>query len=169
MVLLVIARVFYDILYFLVMNNMNLFSLDERATILELVKKGQEKNCHILVTFRHKYGPTQLKRKWVEFIETLGFEGSNCVSWWTSSGTTGLLECEDDERMNVYGQWVLDDENKLLGTFEVWVLDDENKLLGTFEVCDEDILTIRDGFDAGTVTSAAMRAIRIGETGGEKE
>ncbi len=154
MVLLVIARVFYDILYFLVMNNMNLFSLDERATILELVKKGQEKNCHILVTFRHKYGPTQLKRKWVEFIETLGFEGSNCVSWWTSSGTTGLLECEDDVRMNVYGQWVLDDENKLLGTFEV---------------CDEDILTIRDGFDAGTVTSAAMRAIRIGETGGEKE
>ena len=136
------------------MNNMTLFSLDERATILELVKKGQEKNCHILVTFRHKYGPTQLKRKWVEFIETLGFEGSNCVSWWTSSGTTGLLECEDDGRMNVYGQWVLDDENKLLGTFEV---------------CDEDILTIRDGFDAGTVTSAAMRAIRIGETGGEKE
>ena len=95
-----------------------------------------------------------MKRKWVEFIETLGFEGSNCVSWWTSSGTTGLLECEDDLRMNVYGQWVLDDENKLLGTFEV---------------CDEDILTIRDGFDAGTVTSAAMRAIRIGETGGEKE
>ena len=133
---------------------MNLFSEEERATILEIVKKGEEKECHILITFRHKYGPTQLKRKWVEFIETLGFVGSNCVSWWTSSGTTGLLECEGSEKMNVYGQWVLDDENTLLGTFDV---------------CDEDILTIRDGFDAGAVTSAAMRAIRIGETGGEKE
>jgi limonene-1,2-epoxide hydrolase len=40
---------------------------------------------------------------------------------------------------------------------------------GVFEVSDDELLDIRDGFDSGTVISSAMRALRIGETGGEKE
>ena len=37
------------------------------------------------------------------------------------------------------------------------------------EVDEEDLVNIRDGFDAGSVVSSEMRAMRIGETGGEKE
>jgi limonene-1,2-epoxide hydrolase len=46
-----------------------------------------------------------------------------------------------------------------------WALGDETKLMGMFDVSDDEIVNIRDGFDAGNVTSPAMRAIRIGETG----
>jgi hypothetical protein len=78
----------------------------------------------------------------------------SCLNWWSSGGNIGLLECETKDGMNIYGQWVLDDKHELIAVRQV----DE-----------EDLVNIRDGFDAGTVISSEMRAIRIGESGGEKE
>ncbi|MHA1636915.1 MAG: hypothetical protein ACTSUB_02765 [Candidatus Thorarchaeota archaeon] len=129
---------------------MSLFTPTELEQILKFVK---ENSGNILVTFRHKFGPTKLKELWTEVISQVGSSDA-CVSWWTSAGSIGLLECEIRDGVHVYGQWVLGDENKLIGIFKVE---------------DDDVLNIRDGFDAGVVTSAAMRAMRIGETGGEKE
>lgn len=79
---------------------------------------------------------------------------ASCLSWWSGSSTIGLIECEMENGLNVYGQWVLDDEHKLLSIMQI---------------ADEDLANIRDGFDAQSVTDPAMRAIRIGESGGEKE
>ncbi|MHA2161879.1 MAG: hypothetical protein ACXAEB_00230 [Candidatus Thorarchaeota archaeon] len=110
-------------------------------------------SSNILITFRNKYGPTKLKELWMSLMEEIGRPGK-CTSWWTSAGTVGLFECETEGDWNVYGQWVLDDEIELLGVFEVG---------------DDELLDIRDGFDSGTVVSSAMRALRIGESGGEKE
>ena len=62
----------------------------------------------------------------------------------------GLLECEVSDSIMIFGQWVLADENELI---EVFPIDDD------------EIVNIRDGFDAGNVVSSEMRAIRIGETG----
>ncbi|MHA2070618.1 MAG: hypothetical protein ACW985_02385, partial [Candidatus Thorarchaeota archaeon] len=73
-----------------------------------------------------------------------------CLSWWSSTGTMGLLECETTENKLIYGQWALSDVTQLIGVFEI---------------DDDEIVNIRDGFDAGNVVSSEMRAIRIGETG----
>ncbi len=129
---------------------MSLFTPTEVEQILRFCK---ENAGNILVTFRQKFGPTKLKELWIELIEQLG-SSESCVNWWTSAGTIGLLECEIREGVHVYGQWVLDDDNQLIGVFTV---------------DDDEVLNIRDGFDAGVVTSAAMRAYRIGESGGAKE
>ncbi|TFF95971.1 hypothetical protein EU546_02335 [Candidatus Thorarchaeota archaeon] len=94
-----------------------------------------------------------MKLLWTELLAEIGHPVS-CLSWWSASSTIGLLECQTENGLNVYGQWVLDDEQKLLRVMEI---------------DDEDLVNIRDGFDAQTVTDSAMRAIRIGETGGEKE
>ena len=50
-----------------------------------------------------------------------------------------------------------------------WVLDDETSLIGVFEIDGEELVNIRTGFDAQSVTDSAMRAMRIGESGGELE
>ena len=102
-----------------------------------------------MITFRNKHGPTKLKQVWTEFFERI-FTVTKCINWWSSSGSIGLLECEDENGKMILGQWALADEMKLMGIFEV---------------SDEEIVNIRDGFDAGNVSSPAMRAIRIGETG----
>ena len=81
-------------------------------------------------------------------------EVDSCLNWWSSGGTIGLLECETINGMKIYGQWILDDKHELIAVREV----DE-----------EDLVNIRDGFDAGSVVSSEMRAMRIGESGGEKE
>ena len=125
---------------------MGLFSISE----LEKIRKQTDKReGNILVTFRNKYGPTKLKSLWKETLQHLGFS-VECISWWSSSGNIGLLECEINEEFHIFGQWALADENELLGIF---------KMTG------EEIVNIREGFDSGNVTSSAMRAIRIGETG----
>jgi hypothetical protein len=129
---------------------MKLFSESEHETIsLHL----QEKKGSYLITFRNKYGPTKLKQLWIEMLEEIT-EVASCLSWWSSGGNIGLLECETNAGMNIYGQWVLDDKHELIAVREV----DE-----------EDLVNIRDGFDAGSVVSSEMRAMRIGESGGEKE
>jgi hypothetical protein len=129
---------------------MKLFSESERETISNHL---QEKKGSYLITFRNKHGPTKLKQLWTEMLEEIT-EVVSCLSWWSSGGTIGLLECETNIGMNVYGQWVLDDNHELITVREV----DE-----------EDLVNIRDGFDAGAVVSSEMRAMRIGESGGEKE
>ena len=132
------------------LNSMKLFSESEWETIRNML---QDKEGSFLITFRNRHGPTKLKELWTEMLEEFAEIGS-CVSWWNSGGNIGLLECETNTGNSIYGQWVLDDEHKLLSVREV----DE-----------EDLVNIRDGFDAGTVISSEMRAIRIGESGGEKE
>ncbi|MGY5863129.1 MAG: hypothetical protein RTV41_00850 [Candidatus Thorarchaeota archaeon] len=129
---------------------MKLFSDEEFEQISEklLGRKG-----NFLIAFRNKHGPTRLKQLWTEMMEALGHHGK-CLSWWTSAGTIGLLECESENGLAVYGQWSLDDNHELLSIIEV---------------NDNDLVDIRDGFDAGSVTSDAMRAMRIGESGGAKE
>ena len=129
---------------------MSLFTPTELQQIIHFVK---ENGGNILVTFRQKFGPTKLKDYWSELVENFG-SSEKCVSWWTSSGTIGLLECDIEDDIHIFGQWVLDDENKLIGLFKV---------------DDDELANIRDGYGAGAVTSSAMRAYRIGETGGEKE
>ncbi|MFX1481887.1 MAG: hypothetical protein ACFFCP_01715 [Promethearchaeota archaeon] len=129
---------------------MKLFS-DNEIDIISQKLKGKTGNY--LITFRNKHGPTRLKQLWIELLEELGHP-VNCVSWWTSAGTIGLLECETDNGLAVYGQWMLDDNHELLNIMEI---------------SDEDLLTIREGFDSGSVASDAMRALRIGESGGAKE
>ncbi len=129
---------------------MNLFSDAELKIIKEELhgKKG-----HFLIAFRNKHGPTLLKKLWTEMLEELGHP-VRCLSWWSGAGRIGLLECETENGLSVFGQWVLEDKQELL---KVMKLDEE------------EVVNIRDGFDAGTVTSSAMRALRIGESGGEKE
>ena len=129
---------------------MKLFSESEQETISNHL---QGKKGSLLITFRNKHGPTKLKQLWTEMLEEIT-EVVSCLSWWSSGGQIGLLECETNDGMNIYGQWVLDDNHELIAVREV----DE-----------EDLLHIRDGFDAGSVISSEMRAIRIGESGGEKE
>ena len=129
---------------------MKLFSDKE----LEIINKELlGKTGYFLIAFRNTHGPTILKKLWTKMLEELGHP-VNCLSWWSSAGRIGLLECETDNGLSVYGQWVLDDKQELLNIIEL----DESELEN-----------IRDGFDAGTVTSSAMRAYRIGESGGEKE
>ena len=129
---------------------MKLFSDDEIETIN---KQLLGKTGYFLIAFRNKHGPTLLKKLWTEMLEELGHP-VKCLSWWSSAGRIGLLECETDNGLMIFGQWALDEKHELLNVMEL----------------DEDeIVNIRDGFDAGTVTSSAMRAYRIGESGGEKE
>ncbi len=125
---------------------MKLFSSSEVHRISHSINK---KPGNYVISFRNKHGPTRLKELWLGFLEDIGLQ-TNCLSWWSSSGTVGLLECETKEGVSLYGQWVLADENELIAVLEVE---------------DEDLGNIREGFDAGNVTSYAMRAIRIGETG----
>lgn len=125
---------------------MRLFSETETETIRWQLD-GRKGN--VLITFRNSHGPTRLKRLWKEMLASLGQSGS-CLSWWSSSGTIGLLECKTDHNLDIFGQWALGEETKLTGMFEV---------------DDEELVNIREGFDAGNVSSSAMRAIRIGETG----
>ncbi len=129
---------------------MKLFS-DEEFELISQKVVGRKGN--FLIAFRNKYGPTRLKQLWTELMQELGHPGK-CLSWWTSAGTIGLLECESENGLAFYGQWSLDDNHELLNIMEV---------------SDEDLVDIRDGFDAGSVTSDAMRAMRIGESGGAKE
>jgi hypothetical protein len=125
---------------------MELFSPSELEKIRKHTEKGKG---NILITFRNKYGPTKLKSLWNEVLQFLGLS-VECVSWWSSSGNIGLLECEIEDGFHIFGQWALADDIALLGVFTL---------------SNEEIVNIRDGFDAGNVTSSAMRAIRIGETG----
>jgi len=130
---------------------MKLFSESEHETIRNHL---QEKKGSYLITFRNKHGPTKLKQLWTEMLEDFA-EVVSCLSWWSGNGgNIGLLECETNNGMNIYGQWVLDDNQELIAIREV----DE-----------EDLVNIRDGFDAGSVMSSEMRAMRIGDSGGEKE
>lgn len=124
---------------------MDLFSSSELEKICKYIEK---KEGNILITFRNKYGPTKLKLLWSELLQSCGIF-VDCINWWSSAGNIGLLECET-EGVHIFGQWALSDDNKLLGLFTL---------------TDEEIVNIRDGFDAGNITSSAMRAIRIGETG----
>ncbi|MHA2024619.1 MAG: hypothetical protein ACW98U_01865 [Candidatus Thorarchaeota archaeon] len=129
---------------------MKLFSDEEFEQISQKVA-GRTGN--FLIAFRNKYGPTRLKQLWTEMMEDLGHPGK-CLSWWSGAGTIGLLECESENGLSVYGQWSLDDNHELLNIMEI---------------SDDDLVDIRDGFDSGSVTSDAMRAMRIGESGGAKE
>ncbi|MHA1136407.1 MAG: hypothetical protein ACTSSE_07975 [Candidatus Thorarchaeota archaeon] len=129
---------------------MKLFSESEQETISNHLHK---KKGSYLITFRNKHGPTRLKQLWTEMLEEIT-EVVSCLSWWSSGGHIGLLECETGGGLNIYGQWVLDDNHELIAVREV---------------DDDDLVNIRDGFDAGVVVSSEMRAMRIGETGGEKE
>lgn len=129
---------------------MKLFSGEE----LEIINKELlGKTGHYLIAFRNKHGPTLLKKLWIEMLESLGTP-VKCLSWWSGASSVGLLECETETGLFVFGQWVLDDKEELLNVMKL----DENE-----------VRNIRDGFDAGTVTSSEMRAMRIGESGGEKE
>jgi hypothetical protein len=129
---------------------MNLFSDNETKKIANELKG---KRGSVLITFRNKHGPTKLKQLWTEMLQELD-QPVSCLSWWSSTGNVGLLECETKNGLNIYGQWVLAEEHKLLSIMEV---------------TEEDILNIRTGFDAGAVISSEMRAFRIGESGGENE
>ncbi|MDF1540494.1 MAG: hypothetical protein P1Q69_16480, partial [Candidatus Thorarchaeota archaeon] len=77
---------------------MTLFSNDEKERIRNAVETANE---NVLITFRQKYGPTQLKTVWTEFLETLGFSNP-CVSWWSGAGSLGLLECESGSGIGVF-------------------------------------------------------------------
>jgi hypothetical protein len=125
---------------------MSLFSPEE---IESLKREIENKDGNILITFKNCYGPTRLEALWSSLLENLGLSGKG-LHWWSSSGTLGLLEFETPEGRAVYGQWALSDKMKMIGVFEI---------------SDQDIVDIRDGFDAGNVVSSEMRAIRIGETG----
>jgi len=127
-----------------------LFSAEE----LDIINKEiLGKTGFFLIAFRNIHGPTLLKKLWTEMLEELGHT-VKCLSWWSGAGNIGLLECETKNGLSVFGQWVLDEKQELLRVMEL----DE-----------KEVVNIRDGFDAGTVTSSAMRAYRIGESGGEKE
>jgi hypothetical protein len=129
---------------------MTLFSDTEKKRIVDVLQSTKN---NVLITFRQKHGPTQLKRVWTDFIQDIGLP-DNCVSWWSGAGSLGLLECETSEGPNLYGQWVLDEKNHLLGVFEV---------------TNDELVNIRQGYDAQSVTDSAMRAMRIGDSGGELE
>jgi limonene-1,2-epoxide hydrolase len=125
---------------------MPLFTDREMHSINEELK---DKQGHILITFRNKHGPTKLGKLWDELILQMGHQ-VKCLSCWSSTGTMGLLECETTDNKLIYGQWALGDETQLIGVFEI---------------DDDELVNIREGFDAGNVISSEMRAIRIGETG----
>jgi len=125
---------------------MSLFTPDEMVLIR---KEIESKSENILVTFKSNHGPTKLKELWISLLEELG-HSTDCLHWWSSSGTLGLLECDIPNGKSFYGQWALSDDTKLIGVFEI---------------SDEDLVDIREGYDAGNVVSPEMRAIRIGETG----
>jgi len=129
---------------------MKLFSDFE---IKKIATELNGKSGSYLISFRNKHGPTKLKQLWLDMLKELDHPVS-CLSWWSSAGTIGLLECETESGLNIYGQWVLADEHELLSIMEVK---------------EEDMVNIRTGFDAGAVISSEMRAIRIGESGGENE
>ncbi|MGY5876460.1 MAG: hypothetical protein RTU30_12000 [Candidatus Thorarchaeota archaeon] len=124
-------------------------TLFEDSEIKQIRQTIESKNGTVLITFRNPYGPTRLEKLWKEILSDMGIS-INCINWWSSAGTVGLLECETSEGRSIFGQWALSDKTELLGVFEV---------------DDDEIANIRDGFDAGNVTSAAMRVYRIGETG----
>ncbi len=132
------------------MLTMTLFTDNEVDEIRETLSNAKE---NVMITFRHRFGPTELKNEWESLLLTLGIR-AHCVSWWSGSSSVGLLECESSEGVSVYGQWVLADSNQLLGVFEI---------------ANEELVDIRNGYDAQSVTDPAMRAIRIGESGGELE
>ena len=125
---------------------MELFTRNEIDKIAEGLQGVQGS---ILITFRNRHGPTKLVELWTGLLSGLGFKGK-CLNWWSSSGTLGLIECDIDSNITIYGQWALADENELIGIFEV-----DN----------DEVVNIREGFDAGNVVASEMRAIRIGETG----
>ncbi|TXT55207.1 MAG: hypothetical protein BAJATHORv1_40117 [Candidatus Thorarchaeota archaeon] len=125
---------------------MTLFTDDEMTKIVKALSKM---NGNVLITFRQKYGPTKLEKLWKAVLAENNIY-SKCISWWSSAGTIGLLECHSEKGLSVFGQWALADHNELLGIFEM---------------SNEDIVNIREGFDSGNVADPAMRAIRIGETG----
>lgn len=129
---------------------MKLFS-DEEIDVIKQKLLGKKGN--FLIAFRNKYGPTRLMQLWTEMLDELGHP-AKCLNWWSSAGTIGLLECETENGLSVFGQWTLDDNHILLNVMEI---------------SDEELINIRDGFDAGSVTSDAMRAMRIGDSGGAKE
>lgn len=129
---------------------MTLFSVDEIERIRDIITKAKK---NVIITFRQSFGPTELKEKWDELLRTLDIQ-KPCVSWWSGSSTTGLLECESATGINIYGQWMLHDSTSMIGIFEI---------------DDEDLVNIRAGYDAQSVTDPAMRAMRIGESGGELE
>jgi hypothetical protein len=132
------------------LKNMRLFSDSETKRIASELKG---KKGSYLITFRNKHGPTQLKRLWLEMLDEMDHP-VKCLSWWSSAGNIGLLECDTESGLSIFGQWVLDEEHKLLSIMRV---------------SDEEVANIRTGFDAGAVISSEMRAIRIGESGGENE
>ncbi len=125
---------------------MELFTKNETKKIAEGLQGAQGS---VLVTFRNKHGPTKLLELWTGLLSRLGYSGK-CLNWWSSSGTLGLIECDIDSSVTIYGQWALAEKNELIGVFEV-----DN----------DDVVNIREGFDAGNVVASEMRAIRIGETG----
>ncbi len=125
---------------------MTLFSETELQRIKEHISNN---GANTLITFRHKFGPTKLMKLWEAHLLSMGLKGK-CIHWWSSSGTIGLIECELEDGRVVFGQYALGDHNELLAIITV-----EN----------DEIANIKDGFDAGNVSSFAMRAIRIGETG----
>lgn len=132
------------------LKQMSLFSETELSKIRN---KIEGKEGVFLITFRNRHGPTRLNDLWREQMAELG-HAIKCLSWWSKFGNMGLLECETKTGLHIYGQWALADRNELLGVFKV---------------DHEEVKNIRNGFDAGNVTSPAMRAIRIGETGGGNE
>lgn len=132
------------------LKQMSLFSETELGTIRN---KIEGKEGVFLITFRNRHGPTRLNELWSEHMAELG-HATKCLSWWSRFGNMGLLECETKTGLLIFGQWALADKNELLGVFKV---------------DHEEVKNIRNGFDAGNVASSAMRAIRIGETGGESE
>ncbi len=126
---------------------MKLFSKAEIQKIRQVVRPD---GGTYLITFRNRHGPTELSALWKDLLSELGIQQTRFVNWWSGSGTVGLLESDMEGGGTVYGQWMLCDHNELLGVFEV---------------SEADVVNIKDGFDSGNVTSVAMRAIRIGETG----
>jgi hypothetical protein len=129
---------------------MTLFSDQELQKIQSIVDKASQ---NVMITFRQSFGPTKLKEHWYNFLDSISHP-SKCVSWWSGASNMGLMECESANGPNIYGQWVLDEVNVLLGVFEI---------------DDEELIDIRAGYDAQSVTDPAMRAMRIGESGGELE
>ncbi|NWF96593.1 MAG: hypothetical protein HXY34_10680 [Candidatus Thorarchaeota archaeon] len=124
---------------------MALFPPQDTERIGEEIRNG---SGNVLITFRNSHGPTALEKLWNELMREFG-NVRRCLSWWSGNGNIGLIECDLDDGVSVFGQWALADQTGLVGIFRV---------------SDEEVRGIRDGFDAGNVTSAAMRAIRIGES-----
>ncbi len=125
---------------------MTLFSDDEMERIRQVMGGGAN---NVLITFRNEHGPTRLVRLFEQMVGEFGAV-ARCTHWWSGAGNLGLLECELDGGKTVFGQWALGDRTELINVLEVE---------------GDEVVHIKDGFDAGNVASSAMRAIRIGETG----